>query len=196
MSNNLAKIISYLLIPQINLIFAFVVLSVNVYSDFHSILISMLIALIFGLIIPIIVVVYLRKKGKISDNNASIKEERTFPYMIGIGLALNALIIALIFKLHALIVALWFAYVVIQVAMLIINYYWKISAHLIGIAIPIAVFFFLYQFDMIYLLIIPILLAWARLTLKFHTIMQLVVGFLLGAIPTYYILYESIRHFS
>ena len=40
---------------------------------------TILIALIFGFILPITLFLILRKKGKLVDQDASIKEERTFP---------------------------------------------------------------------------------------------------------------------
>jgi len=192
MKQKTAKIISYLFIPPINLLITFFVLSNQIYIDSELKFTTILIALIFGLILPISVFVYLRFKGKIINDDATVKGERTLPYIIGTGLAINALVLAYIFELHPLIIALWFAYIVIQLAMIIINLYWKISAHLIGIGIPFATFYFLFQSDVIYLILIPIIVGWARLTLKVHTPMEVIAGFLLGILPTYFILSESI----
>ncbi len=192
MKQKTAKIISYLFIPPINLLITFIVLSNQIYVDTELKLNSILIALIFGVILPISVFVYLRFKGKIINDDATAKDERTLPYVIGLGLVINAIILAFIFELHPLIIALWFSYIVIQSAMIIINLYWKISAHLIGVGIPFATFYFLFQSDAIYFILIPIIVGWARITLKVHTPLQVLSGFLLGALPTYYILSESI----
>ena len=193
MKNKIAKIISYLFIPPINLLVTFIILSNQIYVDAELKIITILIASLFGLIFPISVFAYLRFKGKIIDDDATAKDERTLPYIIGTGLAINALLLAFIYELHPLILALWVAYIFIQIVMLIINYYWKISAHLIGVGIPFATFIFLFQSDAIYLILIPIIVGWARLALKVHTPMQVLSGFLLGALPTYFILSESIR---
>ncbi len=193
MKQKLAKIISYLFIPPINLLVTFIILSNQIYVDNELKLITILIALIFGFILPISVFVYLRKKGKIVNDDATKKGERTLPYAIGLGLAINALILSLIFQLHSLIIALWVAYIFIQTVMLIVNLYWKISAHLIGIGIPFATLFFLFQSDALFLFVIPLLVGWARLTLKVHTLTQVIAGFLLGALPTYFILKETIK---
>ncbi len=193
MKHKIAKIISYLFVPPFNLFIIFLILSNQIYIDNYLRFLTLIIAAIFGVILPISVFVFLRKKGKIINDDATIKGERTLPYLIGIGLAINALILAFIFELHPLIIALWFSYIIIQIAMVIINLYWKISAHLIGVGIPFATFFFLFQSDVFYLILIPIIVGWARLTLKVHTPMQVFFGFLLGALPTYLILSESIR---
>ncbi len=193
MKQKIAKIISYLFIPPINLLVTFIILLNQIYIEAELKFITILLASIFGLILPIAVFVYLRFKGRIINDDATAKDERTLPYIIGTGLAINAIILAYIFELHPLIIALWFSYIVIQIVMLIINYYWKISAHLIGVGIPFATFIFLFKTDAIFLILIPIIVGWARLTLKVHTPMQVLFGFLLGALPTYFILNESIK---
>jgi len=193
MKQEIAKTISYLFIPPINLLITFIVLANQIYVDPELKIYTIIVALIFGFILPIAVFVYLRKKGKIINDDATIKDERMLPYVIGLGLAINALILSFVFELHPLIIALWFAYIIIQLVMIITNIYWKISAHLIGVGIPFATFLFLFQSDAIYLILIPIIVGWARLTLKVHTPMQVIFGFLLGVLPTYFILSESIR---
>ena len=104
MKNILAKVISYLLVPPVNLLLTFIILSNEIYLDAELKQISILIAVIFGVILPILVFVYLRKKGKIVNDDATIKGERTLPYLIGIGFAINAIILSFIFKLHPLII--------------------------------------------------------------------------------------------
>lgn len=193
MKHNLAKIISYMFVPPINLLFIFIVLSNQIYINPELKFVSIVISAIFGLILPVTVFIYLRKKKRIVNDDATIKGERTLPYVIGTGLSINALVLSIIFGLHPLIIALWIAYILIQIAMLIINLYWKISAHLIGVGIPYATILFLFQTEYIYLILIPIIIGWARFTLKVHTPMQIVAGFLLGTIPTYFILTESIK---
>lgn len=171
----------------------FIVLSNQIYIDRELEFITVLIALIFGVILPISVFVYLRKKGKIINDDSTIKEERKLPYAVGTGLAINAMVLAIIFELHPLIIALWISYIFIQIVMLIINIYWKISAHLIGVGIPFATFLFLFQTEFLYLIFIPIIIGWARLELKVHTPMQVFAGFLLGALPTYIIMIQTIK---
>lgn len=193
MKTKIAKIISYLFIPPVNLLVTFIILSNQIYIEPELKLNTILIALIFGFILPISVFIYLRKKGRIINDEATKKEERTLPYAIGIGLAIIAIILSVLLELHTFILALWFSYITIQGVMLIVNLYWKISAHLIGVGIPLAAMFFLFQSDVLILFVIPILVGWARLTLKVHTLTQIFAGFLLGVLPTYFILNEAIK---
>jgi membrane-associated phospholipid phosphatase len=193
MKQKTAKIISYLFAPPFNLMAIFILLANAVYTDDELVVKTLSIAFIFGVLLPIIVFVYLRTKGKIINDDATEKGERTLPYAIGIGLAITALILSYLLELHPFILALWSSYILIQTVMIIINHYWKISAHLIGIGIPIAALFFLLQYDAIMFLLFPLVIGWARLTLKVHTPLQVIAGFLLGVLPTYYILQTSIQ---
>ena len=194
MAEKTAKIISYLFAPPFNLMFVFIILSIRIYSEDTLILKTLVIAFLFGLFLPVVVFVYLRKKDKIANDDATIKEERTLPYAIGIFLAVIALLLSEIFGLHHFILALWIAYIFIQIIMIVINFYWKISAHLIGIGIPFAVICFLFSWEACWILIFPIVIGWARLELKVHNLLQIVAGFLLGALPTFFILSLSVRY--
>jgi membrane-associated phospholipid phosphatase len=66
-----------------------------------------------------------------------------------------------------------------------INKYWKISAHMIGVSAPMAAFLFFGSIYFIILFFLAILLAWARLKLKMHSINQIIAGFLFGFLLTY-----------
>ncbi|MBU0473586.1 MAG: hypothetical protein KKF62_05440 [Bacteroidetes bacterium] len=191
----LAKLISYAFIPPISLIIIFIILANQIYADYSYTTKTLLIASTFGTILPIIVFLIFRKMGKIINDDATRKEERTVPFLIGIGLAFTALILSYFYELHPLILGLWIAYILIQIVVILTNLSWKISAHMVGIGISYATFIFLFQTDYFYVLIIPIIIGWARLTLKVHTSMQVIVGFLLGTIPTYFILLKAIKLF-
>jgi len=187
MKQKTAKIISYVFAPPFNLMAGFILLSNHIYNENVLIAETLLIAFIFGVLFPIIVFVYLRTKGKIINDDATEKRERTLPYAIGLGLSIVALWLSNFLNLHHLVLALWSSYILIQTAMIIINKFWKISAHLIGVGIPFAVLLFLLNTEYLYLITIPIIIGWARLTLKVHTPLQVLSGFLLGVIPTYFI---------
>jgi len=195
MKTKLAKIISYVFVPPVSLMIIFIILANQIYINSILKFQTLLIAAMFGFILHVFVFLFLRKNGKIINDDATLKEERTVPFLIGIGLAIIALIFSYIYGLHSLIIALWISYIITQVFVIIINLNWKISAHLVGIGIPYATFIFLFQTDFIYVLLIPIIIGWARLELKVHTFPQVFAGFILGTIPTYIILLESIKLF-
>jgi len=195
MKIKLAKIISYIFVPPVSLMIIFIILANQIYIDSRFKFLTLVIAAMFGFILPVFVFLFLRKNGRIINDDATLKEERTVPFLIGIGLAIIALIFSYFNELHSLILALWTSYILIQIVVILINLNWKISAHLVGIGIPYATFIFLFKTEFSYVLFIPILIGWARLTLKVHTPLQIVAGFLLGTIPTYFILTQFIKLF-
>lgn len=195
MKIKLAKIISYIFVPPVSLMIIFIIIANQIYIDTRLKFMTLVIAAMFGFILPVFVFLFLRKNGKIINDDATLKEERTVPFLIGIGLAIIALSFSYFYELHSLILALWISYILIQIVVVLINLNWKISAHLVGIGIPYATFIFLFKTEFSYVLLIPILIGWARLTLKVHTPLQIVAGFLLGTIPTYFILTQFIKLF-
>ena len=189
----LAKLVSYLFIPPLNLLLIFIYLSFNVYDDVSLQLKTISIAAVFGFIFPLLLFFYLRRKGEIVDNEASVRSERTTPYLFGIGFSVLGAMFSMVFELHPFIVALWLSYVLTSVILVLINKRWKISAHAIGVGIPFAVLLFLLGNSAYYFVLILILVTWARVYLRLHDIYQVIAGLLLGYIVTYYLMNLSLN---
>lgn len=144
---------------------------------------------LLGLLIPIIFFIFLQKIGKVDDVDAQKREQRTTPYLFGIFLCSLAVIWMELIYAPQFYSNLWIAYIFNSIFILIINKYWKISAHALGVSAPVAVLFFLNGFSALPWLLAIIIIAWSRLVLKMHTPAQLIAGSLLGLINTYLILY-------
>lgn len=174
-----AKYISYLLIPPVMNLYIFVIYSINYEStpkSFYGILVSLL----FGLVLPLIAIIYFRRKGIISNNDATIKEERYLPYIYAIGFSLCGVIFSSLFGLNEKIIMLWLIYLLNSLFIIHINRLWKISAHSMGASIPLGA---LVYFDSIVLpitILIFILIAISRIILNVHTITQVLAGGILG----------------
>ena len=121
----------------------------------------------------------------IRDIDALVKEERTLPYIISVILYLIGFAILTFFEVDIISRAFWFCYITNTVFITIINKRWKISAHTMGAAGPIAALTFLTGFYG--LLFFPLLIAigLSRIKLKCHTYSQVIAGALLGFISTY-----------
>ena len=127
----------------------------------------------------------LRKKGKLADQDASIKEERTIPFVIAIVFYLIGLWIMIKYDLNIISIAFWFCYISNTVITIFINRFWKISAHAMGVAGPFSAMVFVFGWLGIILLPIVILVGWARIELKCHTLTQVIAGILLAFISVY-----------
>ncbi len=177
-----AKYFSYIFVPTTFTLWLFISVS---FKFNEKVGLGIALSSLFTFILPIFIFLILKKKGKIKDYDASVKEERTFLYIVGIFLCLLGYAFSYMFNLNQNFSILWIIYAINTLLLIIINKFWKISAHMIGISAPIAAFFY---WDIMFykiLLIICIILAWARLKLKMHTVSQIIAGFLFGFLLTY-----------
>lgn len=154
----------------------------------NKFLLVVLSSLVFGLILPTTTFIILRKKGKVVNNDATIKEERTIPYMYGIAFSLIATSLLYFTEATSLSILLWFSYFANSTILIIINKYWKISAHTMGVAIPLGASFVLSGAWSTIFGIILLLVAWARYELKVHSISQLAAGAFVGFTVTFILL--------
>jgi membrane-associated phospholipid phosphatase len=144
-----------------------------------------MVAFLFGFTAQIILFLLFRRKGKIIDLDASVKEERTTPFLISVGFYLAGLVILIIFRVHIISIAFWFCYISNTLVTILINKHWKISAHAMGAAGPLAAV--TYVFGPIGLLfsLIVFLVGWSRIQLKVHNFAQVSAGILLAFTSTF-----------
>ncbi len=184
-SHKLARFISTLFVPPsftiiIFTIFAFALESVPIKQG-----VTILTALAFGFVAPIVVFIILRNKGKLADQDASIKEERTIPFLIAIVFYLIGLWVLIKYDLNIISIAFWFCYISNTVITIFINKFWKISAHAMGAAGPFAAVVFAFGWIGLFMLPIVLLVGWSRIKLKCHTLTQVIAGILLAFISVY-----------
>jgi len=181
----IARIISTLFVPPSFTIIVFSILAITLESEVVKTIVTILVAFIFGFAAQIILFVYLRKQGKIVDLDASVKEERTYPFLISVGFYLVGLIILILFKINPISIAFWFCYISNTLVTIFINKYWKISAHAMGAAGPLAAITFAFGPMALVFSIIIFLVGWSRIQLKVHTFSQVLAGILFAFTSTY-----------
>ncbi len=106
-----AKYISYLFIPPVMNLFVFIIYS-TIYEVSPKNYYSIIISLVFGLLFPLIAIIEFRRRGILSNNDATIKEERTLPYLFAIGFSLAGLSISSILSFDANLIMLWMIYLI------------------------------------------------------------------------------------
>jgi membrane-associated phospholipid phosphatase len=195
-TDKLARIISTLFVPPSFTIIVFTLFAFILETESLKTVVTILVAFLFGFAAPIILFVILRKQGKIIDLDASIKEERTTPFLISVGFYLIGLIILIFFNVNIISIAFWFCYISNTLVTILINRHWKISAHAMGAAGPLAAV--TYSFGPIALLfsVIVLLVGWSRIQLKVHTPAQVLAGILLAFFSTYLQMYLIVRLFE
>ena len=147
---------------------------------------------VLTLIIPIILLLFLWRKGYIDSLHIDNAKQRTTPYIYTlICYGFWAYFVRVTVKMPTFMLLVAIGAMVALLAVTIINHWWKISAHLTGIGGllgGICSFALNYSILPLMLIIIVLLLSlllmYARLYLHAHTPMQVVCGFLLGLLCT------------
>ena len=196
MSKKIARIISTVFVPPSFTLIFFTALSFYLEKIFQKSLVMILVALIFGFIAPIILFVFMRKNGKLVDIDASVKEERTVPFLIAEIFYLIGLLILIFYKINIISIAFWFCYISNTFIIIFINKYWKISVHAMGAAGPAAAFILLFGWIGLFMFIVVALVGWSRIKLKCHSISQVIFGALFGFISTYFQIYLILKLFN
>ena len=141
-------------------------------------------------IVPLIFLNVLRHFNLIKDLNVEVRSQRLYPYLFS-ALCCGVAAYYLYFNCHA---PQWFAMFMVGAAltmlvMALINFWWKISAHMAGIGGVIALIYQIHvqglsAFDLLWLLCLTIIVAGllgsSRLALKRHDIWQLLAGVAVG----------------
>mgnify|MGYP000377179328 CR=1 FL=1 len=194
--DKLARIVSTVFVPPSFTIIIFTIFAFYLETDFTKILVTILVALIFVFISPIVLFLQYRKRGKIVDIDASIKEERTVPMSISLIFYIIGLIFLLVYKVNIISIAFWFCYISNTLITIIINKKWKISAHTMGASGPIAALTFVFGPVSLIYLVISVLVGWSRIQLKCHSFGQVMAGVIFAFISTYFQIYLIVSYFS
>ena len=193
--HKIARIISTIFVPPSFTLLIFIFFAFYLENDFPKTLETILISASLGFIAPIVLYFILKKKGKIIDVDASIKEERTLPYIIAIVFYLIGLFLMIYFKLNIITIAFWFCYISNTIITIGINHFWKISAHSMGASGPFSALTFAIGFYAILFFPIVLFVGWSRIKLNCHTLSQVTAGILLAFISTFLQMYFIIHYF-
>lgn len=193
--HKLARFISTLFVPPSFTIIVYAIFTFTLENDSAKRLLTFIIPLVFGFIAPIVLFIILRKKGKLADQDASIKEERTFPFLVAIGFYLFGLLLMIKYDLNIISIAFWFCYISNTLITIIINKYWKISAHAMGAAGPFAAITFAFGWLGLLMLPVVVLVGWSRIELKCHTFAQVVAGIVLAFSSVYLQMFLITKYF-
>jgi membrane-associated phospholipid phosphatase len=194
--NKIARIVSTILVPPSFTIIIFTIFAFILESETLQRIITILVAFIFGFSALIILFVFFIKRGRIVDLDASVKEERTIPFLISVGFYTVGLILLIIFKVHIISIAFWFCYISNTLLTILVNKYWKISVHSMAAAGTLAAA--AYAFGPIALIFTAVvfLVGWSRIQLKVHNFAQVITGILLAFLSTYIQMFFIVNWFK
>lgn len=164
----------------------------NILMTRHLIL-SLTGTLFFTLLIPTVMLLLLRKRGQIESLYITDAKQRTTPYIYTIiCYCIWAYFLRMMLRMPLFIFLVAVGAIIALVSILIINNWWKISAHLTGLGGligGICSFALNYAIVPTYIIIIAFILAlllmYTRLYLNAHTPLQVVGGLVLGIFSTF-----------
>jgi membrane-associated phospholipid phosphatase len=176
--------------PMLIPVYGVLLLADSVYLDMYTDMGKWLIlgiAIFFSVCMPAIGVFVLYKMGIVTSAQIAKREERFYPYLFSvISLGILSYVYNLFhvpFFLQHLVYGLLMSVVVVM----LVNHWWKISAHMSGIggllgAVITLTYYFKDNTMWLYmaLFVIAGLVAFSRLKLKAHTIWQVLAGFFVG----------------
>ncbi|WP_455645428.1 hypothetical protein [Methanosphaera sp.] len=134
------------------------------------------ISFIITTIVPLLVMSFwIKYKGV--DKDFTDRKERGKPLLITVVFYFIGTYLLWLIGANLLSCALMLCFGINALIIVLINIKWKISIHVIGLAGPIVALLFASQYGWVFGLLIPIVI-WSRLTLRKHTLSQLIGGLL------------------
>jgi membrane-associated phospholipid phosphatase len=144
------------------------------------------ISLLFATVVPILSLYLFARSGATSGIDVPEKENRPLPFALAmVSYSVGSFLLAITHS-PALLTAFMLCYLVNTAVMALISLKWKISIHATGIAGPAVILIFALGADALPFLLLAIPVAWARISLKVHTPMQVAAGFTLTPVITYF----------
>lgn len=199
MQSRIAKIISYLFHPLLMPTYAFLLLfSIKAYFSLiiptEGKLRILLLIFIVTFIFPVMVILFFKSRNMIKSLYQLTRQERKFPYVTVIFFYLMAYYLLKDVQISPIFHFFTFGATVLSMVAFIINFFWKISIHMIAIGGVIGMLIGLSFTGIVgdlFLVVVSILIAgligFARLQLKAHTQLQVYTGFLLGVFGMMYL---------
>ena len=195
-SDKLARLISTIFVPPSFTIIVFTLFAFVLETETLQRIVTILVAFIFGFSAQIILFLVLRRRGKIIDLDASVKEEINYPFLIAVGFYVIGLIVLILFKVNIITIAFWFCYISNTLLTILINKYWKISAHAMGVSGPLAAVTYVFGPLALVFSAIVILVGWSRVHLKVHDFLQVFAGIIFAFASTYLQILLVVKLFS
>lgn len=188
LTDRIARTLSDIFIPPVAALATFIFFSIYLQDDFSTQITMIAVISVFGVVFPVLFFFFRLRQNKIINGDATIKEERSIPYIFTIiSLSLGGVLLYFTDVIISLKV-LYALYTLHMVVLLIVNYFWKISAHAMGIGVPLGAFFYFFEWWSFPVFILIVIISWARVHLKCHTKSQVIAGSVTGFLITFLLL--------
>lgn len=141
-------------------------------------------AVFFSGVLPVSIIFVQRRSGIVTDMMVNERDERTKPFLGAISSYLLGTLALTYLGAPAAMVYLMACYLVNSIFMMFVTLRYKISIHASGVAGPATFLVHQYGVRLWPLTLVMVLVGWARLELRMHTLGQVAWGVLLTALLT------------
>jgi len=145
----------------------------------------MVAAAFFSGVLPILLILYMKRSGIVSEMMVDSQEDRTRPFLGALASYLLGVAVLRLLGAPPAMVYLMACYFVNSLVMMLITFRYKISIHAAGVAGPAVFLVTLYGLAIWPFLLVVVVVSWARYQLELHTVWQLVLGLLVTGLLTY-----------
>lgn len=142
-------------------------------------------AAFFSGVLPILLILYMKRSGIVSEMMVDNKEDRTRPFLGALASYLVGVAALRLMGAPPGMVYLMACYFVNSLAMMLITLRYKISIHAAGVAGPAVFLVRLYGLAIWPFLLVAAVVSWARYQLEMHSVWQLILGLLVTGLLTY-----------
>ncbi len=132
------------------------------------------------ILLPSLFIVWLMRRGQVTDFDVYVREQRHLPYLVSLGCTSLSLLVMALWRAPHLFIILTGGVVGQSVLMFLVNLRWKISVHASGTACFAILTWQLFGLPWATLLLAVPLVAWSRVRLGRHTAAQVIAGSALG----------------
>jgi membrane-associated phospholipid phosphatase len=138
---------------------------------------------------PTLYIMYLVRKGIVTDFHLNVRKERTKPFLIMTANTAVVFLVMLLLGAPKLILIVIATAILQLFFMLLITLRWKISGHCTAVAGLVVLALALFGENLLPSTLLIPLVAWSRIRLKRHTPAQTVAGSFIGAVIVSTLLY-------
>ena len=145
-------------------------------------------AAVFGFFVslaPILFIVFMMRIGRITDLHMNTRQERYLPYLVSTVTSAVVLAVIYLFDGPELLSCLTILNIVVLVILGLVNAFWLISIHTASISAATVIAGLVFGvWAAVALLPVLLMVCWARLYLRRHTLGQVGAGLVLGVVAT------------
>jgi len=185
MIDYLAKTLSYIFDPFATSFFSVLLIVIYLDLSLESKIFWLAMVAVFMGLPPLSIYFYEKKVGKITDWFITNRSQRKNVNLAWIAGSFTFSLFALFLEAPKFIFAFGVSFTVLSFLVTLINFYWKISVHLVGITFFFLVAIWVNPKLLPGLTVLIFLVGWARLRLKAHTFLQVFAGVLVTLVVVF-----------